>query len=147
MKGAGLGTWRCVAFAAAAAACVGLTGCASGAGATTGATVPDTTIPPANDFSVPAHITVAYVQRVLNALDAVKGDAARLIIANKSLVPDAVYRLEAIDADRWFTEETSTWSDDLSNNLVGYRPDPGNEVDTVQRVISASPRCVWAQVT
>lgn len=146
MKGAvsqiGHSAWRAVLLLASGslAACGG-----SAAARQTQATVPDTTIPPVNSYAVPPHITAAYVQRVLDALDKVDGDATRLIVANRSLVPAAVYRLEAIDADAWFTEETSTWTDEITAGLKGYRTTPGNVQDTVKQVLYATPSCTWIE--
>ena len=121
MKGLRGKTGHFVAPGCLALACVSLAGCGSQApAAVTQATVPATTIPPIDPHAVPTHITAAYVQGVLNELDAVDGDAARLIVANRSLVPAAVYRLEAIDADSWFSEDTSTLTDELAHGLQGY---------------------------
>ena len=123
-----------------------LAGCGSSNPAPkTQATVPTTTVSAASSYGIPTRITVPYVQRVINALNAVQGDAARLIVADRSLVPPAVYRLEAIDGDKWFSEVTATWADDLAAGLKNYRSAPGNEKDTVKKLISASPSCMWVE--
>lgn len=127
--------------------CAALAACGGSAAARqTQATVPDTTIPPINSYAVPPHITAAYVQRVLNALDKVDGDATRLIVANRSLIPAAIYRLKAIDSDPWFTEVSDTWADQLAQGLKGYRLHPGEKKEIVEQVISATPVCVFAKV-
>ena len=77
------------------------------------ATVPPTTAGSPTSYAIPPQITQAYVQRVINALDVVDGDATRLIVENRSLVPPAVYRLKAIDSDPWFTQVADTWADQL----------------------------------
>ena len=143
MKGAGLGAWRLVALAALGAAGVGLTSCASGAGATTGATVPDTTIPADNSFAVPAHITVAYVQRVLNALDAVDGDATRLIVASHTLDSGALARLQAINTPSWFAHLATGWATQIAEGLTQYRIVPGNKHDVVQQLLTSRRTCIF----
>ena len=147
MKGAQSRTGH-LAVAALLPALLAAAGCgSSNPTPTTQATVPATTLSATASYAVPARITAPYVQRVIDALNAVQGDAARLIVSHRSLVPPAVYRLEAIDGDKWFSEVTATWADDLAADLKNYRPVPGNEKDTVNRVISASHSCVWLQAT
>ena len=112
--------------------------------ATPQATVPVTSAT-ADPYAVPAKITRAYVQRVLDALDRVEGDAARLIVARKSLVPEAAWRLRSIDSDSWFQESTATWADDLANHLANYKVNPGDRVDHVTELLSASSSCVFVK--
>jgi hypothetical protein len=146
MKGAQSRTGHfATAFLLCVAACA-LAACGGSASASgPQATVPVTTIASSASYAIPRQITAPYVQRVLNALNAVDGDATRLIVAHRSLIKPAVYRLQAIDADSWFTEVTSTWADDLASGLQNYRSVPGNQRDTVQKIISASPSCVYVQ--
>ena len=142
MKGtAGAVRWRRLGGAAVAA--FALAACSSQPTPVVQAKVPSTTIGGSNPYAVPSHITPAYIQGVLNALDAVDGDAARLIVAKHALVKPALQRLEAIDSKSWFTEDTDTWIDDLAAGLRGYRPNPGNRLDKITRVVSASTGCVF----
>lgn len=125
-----------------------LAACGGGNSAATGpqATVPDTTVGSPTSYAVPSHITNGYVQRVMNALDAIDGDATRLIVSQRALVPQAVYRLRAINSDTWFTQVSATWADQLSSGLAHYRARPGNQKDKVERVISGRSDCVFAEI-
>lgn len=133
--------------AAALAAALTLSACGGSSAPAAQARVPSTTIPPADPYAVPAHITPAYVQRVLDALDAVDGDATRLIVANRALVKPALYRLEAIDSQSWFGEMTNTWAGQIAQGLTNYQASPANKRDAVQHLISSSRSCIFVKVT
>ena len=138
-------------IALVALACLGSAGLA-GCGGGKSAQAPQATVPSAatsvssDPYAVPPKITAAYVQRVLNALDVVDGEATHLIVTNRALVPAAVTRLRAIDSDSWFTEVTDTWADDIGHGLTSYRPTPGDRKDNVKALLSGQATCVFAQV-
>ena len=113
--------------------------------ATPQATVPVTSAT-ADPYAVPAKITPAYVQRVLDALDSVDGAATREIVSERRLTKHALDQLRAIDSDRWFTEVTDTWADELAKGLPGYRSNSGVQRDTVTDLISEAPKCIFASV-
>lgn len=128
--------------------------CGSGAPPGPGATVPrGTPTAPATSsttattgpdpYAVPPVITKPYVQRVLDALEAVNGQATRLIVANKSFVPAAAARLRAIDSRAEFAVQSSIWSNDLAHGLANYVPDPKDVVDQVTGIVTAAPSCVF----
>src|SRR5581483_2350776 len=52
-----------------------------------------TTTTPADPYAIPATIDAAYLNRVFLALEHIDGDATRLIVANKKLVPEAARHL------------------------------------------------------
>lgn len=113
-----------------------------------GATVPRSapTTAPADPYSVPATIDAAYLNRVFEALDAVDGDATRLIVRTKSLPPAAAERLIAIYSDDELKIQTGRWLDVIEAGMTGYRPDPGNLKTSVVRILSSTPRCVFVVV-
>ncbi len=116
-----------------------------------GATVPTevTTSTTVIDVStIPAVIDEAYLNRVLEALDAVDGMATKIIVERKALVPDATGLLAAIYDGEEFTDQTNAWLIGLQQdpNLVSIKPQPGNRKTTVERIISASQGCVWLAV-
>ena len=147
MKGAGLGAWRWVVLAMVGAAAIGLSGCASGAAASSpGATVPDTTVPGGDPFAVPAHITVPYVQRVLNALDAVDEGTTKLAMQDRTLDAAVAARLHATYSDAEFPIETQLILTDIADSFAPYKSDPGPVRDSVIRVVSSSSSCVFVAV-
>jgi len=75
---------------------------------------------------------------------AVDSEATRMIVAAKNLTPAAADYLNAIYSDEEFTRQVDRFAEDL--RLGGIRPSPGNRVTTVERIIGASPSCVWLAV-
>ncbi|MGH9128737.1 MAG: hypothetical protein ACRDY2_07170 [Acidimicrobiales bacterium] len=128
---------------------LGATSCAAGSAAPPGATVPTAVIgaPPPNPYAVPAVITKAYVQRVLNALEAVNAQATQLIVAHRSLVPAARTDLSAIDTAPEVAIQTKLWRNDLNAGLPNLLPKPGLIKDTVTGLLAASSSCVFVSAT
>jgi hypothetical protein len=128
-----------------AAACGGTT-----ASAGPGATVPraaSTSTTPADPYAIPSPITAAYVQRVLDELDTISGDAIRVVVAERSLVPDAARRLRAISTSTSFNQQSMIVLNQIDTGLSNYRVPPGPVRDTVDQLISAAPSCVFASLT
>src|SRR5207253_2548071 len=88
----------------------------------------------------------AYLNRVFLALEHIDGDATRLIVANKKLVPDASKHLIAIYDEEELARQSSAWLDLLAKGLKGIRPDPGDLQTTVSRVLSQRSTCVYVEV-
>lgn len=107
----------------------------------TTATTPDVSV-------VPANIDEPYLNAVLAALDEVDGEATRMIYESKRLTPEAVDVLNAIYSDEQLQLETDGWFASLADDLElrGIRPNPGKRKTVVDRVIAASPTCVWLAV-
>ena len=95
---------------------------------------------------VPAVIDVAYVQRVIDALDHVMGDAVRALVAAKA--PDRAFyeRLRAVYLDPEFERVQSSFGRSAANDLAGFRDAPGDPVTRVGRVITAANDCIFAEV-
>jgi hypothetical protein len=95
-------------------------------------TVAPTTVAPTTTLpvtaTVPAQITVAYVDAVLAKLNHVYGDAVR-----------ASVKLGA--------EEQKIFLEDIREGLGGIRPHPGDRVSRVTKLVSASPACIYARIT
>lgn len=105
--------------------------------------------PPAPDVTkVPAVIDAAYVNAVLAALDEVDGQATRLIVAARKLEPEAGRRLQAIYSVEQLQLEVERRLTGLAQDpeLKGILPNPGNQRTTVERIIAATPTCLWLAV-
>jgi hypothetical protein len=110
------------------------------------ATVPQGTTT-TNPYAVPAVIDAPYVNRVLAGLDAAVGDVSRMIVASKTIPPEAIDRLEAIYVDQEQLQLTvDVYQDNLLRGFPGQRPTPGNRVTTVVELLSATPDCIFAKV-
>ena len=110
------------------------------------ATVPaptTTTIP----YAVPAVIDAAYVNRVLAGLDAVTGDAVRLVLQTRTIPRDVYDRLKAIYSDdKWLQIDIDGLQSDMRAGFSTYRPVPGNQVTTVTQLITVRAQCIFARV-
>lgn len=97
---------------------------------------------------IPEKIDEAYLNAVLVALDEVDGQATRIIVATKRFPPEAADLLNSIYSDEAFDLEAEVWFDSIARDpeLKGIRPNPGNRKTIVERLISASPSCVWMAV-
>ena len=95
---------------------------------------------------VPAVIDVAYVQRVIDALDHVMGDAVRALVAAKA--PDRAFyeRLRAVYLDPEFERVQAGFGRSAANDLSGFSDTPGDPVTRIGRVIKTTGDCVFAEV-
>ncbi|MGH9151039.1 MAG: hypothetical protein ACRD03_01255 [Acidimicrobiales bacterium] len=138
---------------AVVAAALAVAGCTGSAGTSAEPTVPTAapttpTTAPLDVSVIPEVIDERYLAEVLAALDEVDSEATRMIVAAKNVTPAAADYLNAVYSDEEVDRQLENWyrsiADDLE--LKGIRPSPGNRVTTVERVISASPACVWLAV-
>ena len=103
---------------------------------------------PPDPYAVPAVIDAAYVNRVLEGLDAVMSDVFRRVINAKAIPTDVVDRVKAVylhPEDMHFL--LSGLQQNLATNFEDYRPVPGNRKSTVEQLIDASPSCVFVQAS
>jgi hypothetical protein len=115
---------------------------------TSRATVPDrpATTVAADPYAVPATIDAAYLNRVFLALEEIDGQATRLILENKAYVPEAALRLNAIYGKEEFDAQTNLWVDLINQGLTGFKSPAGNRRTITERVLTATPQCVYAAV-
>ena len=139
--------------ATAVVAVLALAGCQKSAGAPPEPTVPTapsttSTTAPIDVSVIPPVIDEPYLTAVLAALDEDDSEATRLIHAAKNVTPAAADYLNAIYSDDEFTRQVDVWYLSIADDqeLKGIRPSPGNRVTRIERVISASPTCVWMAV-
>ncbi|MBV9665787.1 MAG: hypothetical protein JOZ37_17610 [Actinobacteria bacterium] len=141
--------------AAVAIAALALTACGKSATPKRAAAtkLPEPTVPatapttvPTDPYAVPPTIDAAYLNKVIQALDHVDGDATRLIVARRQLVPEAARRLSSIYSAEEFTAQTNLWLDLLDKGLPGAQASPGDVVTTITRVIAAGRSCAFVEV-
>ena len=89
----------------------------------------------------------ATVNRVLAGLDGVMGDVQRILARERRFTTEATDRLRAIYTGPELLNQIDAFRADLDNGLLGYKATPGNRVTTVSRLITASPICMFAEVT
>ncbi len=131
---------------------VALAGCTSssdadrGSAASTVATEPPTTTT-TNPYAVPAVIDATYVNRVLAGLDAQMGEVTRMVIRSRTITTDAYDRMRAVYHSNEFLQlAIEGFEADMREGFKSYKPNPGNTVSSVSRLIAATPTCIFAQV-
>jgi hypothetical protein len=102
---------------------------------------PAPTVPPASGEEA------ATVNRILAGLDGVMGDLQRILVKDRQITPEVTDRLKAIYTGPELLNQIDAFRADVANGLAGYKDPPGNRVTTVTRLITASPICVFAEVT
>jgi hypothetical protein len=130
-----------------AAACSGSGDTSRGASPTVREEAPTTTAPVVPVDQVPAVIDVAYVQRVIDALDHVMGDAVRELVAAR--VPNRAFyeRLRAVYLDPEFQRVQTDFGADAAAGLKDLREKPGDPITRVERLITATQECIWVADT
>jgi hypothetical protein len=93
---------------------------------------------------VPAVIDVAYVQRVIDALDRVEGDAVRELV--RARVPNREFyeRIRAIYLDPQFQRVQESYGLSAAANLSTLVENPGDPATRIERLITASSECIFA---
>lgn len=105
---------------------------------------PTTTTDP---YAIPPVIDEAYVNRVLEALDAAVGDIFRIVVSTRDIPPELIDRLHAVYLDRDdMNLQLMSLQKDLRFGFDGIRPNPGNVRSTVAETIQVSPRCIYVRL-
>jgi hypothetical protein len=99
-------------------------------------------------YAVPATIDVAYVDKVMKALDHVYGDAIRHLAQTKSMDVDFVKTLSAIYTPSESTAQQEGWSiqQQQPEGFDALRADGGDPITTASRLVRADPTCVVVAV-
>ncbi|MGI8808306.1 MAG: hypothetical protein ACR2KK_10770 [Acidimicrobiales bacterium] len=90
---------------------------------------------------------VASLNRILAGLDGVMGDLQRTLVRERRITPEVTDLLQSIYTGPELLNQIDAFRADVANGLTGYRKPPGNRVTTVSRLITASPICVFAEVS
>lgn len=107
---------------------------------------PETTVTTAVDYTVPAVIDAAYVEKVMAALDHVYGDAIRTLARERKITQDFLDRLAAIYTPKQFDFSQRLWVRDVAAGLEGLSPTPGDPRTVVQQIVRADAFCVLVRV-
>jgi hypothetical protein len=126
---------------ALAGACSGRSGGSSSP--TTLRTLPPTTTT-TTPYAVPTVIDEAYVERVLNALNKIEGDAMREIVNAEDLVPPAAEKLRTIYLRAELNEQLRVWNQAVVDGFTGYRHPPRDIKTRVESLPVKSPTCIEA---
>lgn len=103
-------------------------------------------IPGPNPDVIPAVITPAYVNAVFKVLNHIDGDVTRLLAAERVVTATVRIDYRAIFNDPIYASELASASESLQQGAISnVRPDAGDAITTVVRLISASPTCILVE--
>jgi hypothetical protein len=108
-----------------------------------GATVPTAIV--GKPYAVPAVITKPYVQRVLNALEAVEAQATTSIASHHAFTATAATLIQSVTTPNEFNIERKIWLANLKDK-VKIPTHPGPAVDAVQEVFPSTGTCLFASL-
>ncbi|MCU1460234.1 MAG: hypothetical protein JWO37_309 [Acidimicrobiales bacterium] len=132
--------WAVLGALIATAACSSSTPKAGNSVPTAAATTTTT-----DPYAIPATIDVAYVQRVMDAIDPLLGKAAQALVREKSVTGEwAKYARAALD-DKGLASAKYGAQLELGVNLRDVKPTPGQPRTTVQAIVASGPSCVAAR--
>jgi hypothetical protein len=117
----------------------------STAAAGPGATLPQAPTPTtsADPYAIPSPITAAYVQRVLNALEAINAQMVAIVVQQRELTPQAARLLRSVSTADEFATQTQILLNQLDQGLPGYVNPPGAVHDNVEKVLFGSGSCIF----
>lgn len=107
---------------------------------------PTSTDTTAVDYSVPAVIDVAYVEKVMAALDRVYGDGIRTLAKERAITQEFLEHLVAIYGDRFYRLAQDAWTQELSTGASTLAARPGDPHTTITALRQVDRACVVAQV-
>ncbi len=102
--------------------------------------------PTTDPYAVPAVIDEAYVNRVLQGLDAAVGDVVRMVVRERAIPPEVLDRLDTLYLGEVLQNNRDVLAADLQTGFTNVKPNPGNQRTTVSQLITAEPDCIFAQV-
>ncbi len=92
--------------------------------------------------SVPAEITVAYLDAVVDRLDVIVGDAFRELVRDRGPNKRFLDLLNAVYDGQELEAQQSEFGRIAARDFENSRSDAGNPVTTVERIIKNEPGCV-----
>lgn len=112
--------------------------------ATTVTQVPTTTLAPgvAPPFQMPAVVDVAYVQRLLDTVYRLDGEATRRAFVTGAPDAEVDERLVAIFGDPALTEAKQVLADQAADGFTRLANPPGDATVRVLEVLQAAPACI-----
>lgn len=105
-------------------------------------TVPNTTLAPADPYAVPAVIDVAYVERVMAAIDHVDGEVLRMLLRTRTFSSEAKELLRSIYTESEYQSQLEVEQLTLQEPSGYYRSPPGNRRTIVTRLLTAQRHCL-----
>jgi len=99
-----------------------------------------------NPYVIPDVITPAYVNAVFVVLNQINGDVLRLLVTERAITPGVEEDLAAIYSPPLYRYQLATARNSLSGAINNVKPNPGDPVTVVIRLIYSSKQCIFVQV-
>lgn len=111
------------------------------------ATVPTTvetptTAAPSDPYAIPAVIDVAYVQRVFDALDQIRGEVVKEFLTKRQLTPEMGARLGTVYNPTQLERELGARVEQLGQDFSVFKQAPGIRRTLVRRILTARTDCI-----
>lgn len=108
------------------------------------ATVPATTASTAaaDPYAIPATIDVAYVQRVFDALDQIRGEVVKEFLTKRQLTPEMGARLGTVYNSAELERELKARVEQLERDFSVFKQPPGTRRTVVKRLMTARSDCI-----
>ena len=107
---------------------------------TSTAAAPTSTVPP--EFAVPAVIDLPYVQRVLEVIYHLDGEATRRAYATKAVDAEVDERLVAIFGEPRLSNSKKVLRDNAGDGFRTFANPPGDAKVRAVEIIEATPTCI-----
>ncbi|HEX2039300.1 MAG TPA: hypothetical protein VHF47_06165 [Acidimicrobiales bacterium] len=95
---------------------------------------------------MPAVIDVAYVEKVMAALDHVYGDAIRILARERQITKEFLEHLVAIYTEREFEVAQRAWVEDVAKGLPGLVGAPENPRTGIRHALLLTEACILVAV-
>ena len=108
------------------------------------ATVPATTASTAaaDPYAIPATIDVAYVQRVFDALDQIRGEVVKEFLTKRQLTPEMGARLGTVYNSAELERQLHARVEQLKRDFSVFKQPPGIRRTVVKRIMTARVDCI-----
>lgn len=115
--------------------------------ATSTASASATPAPSPEDYTVPAVIDEAYVQRVLTALYDLESEAVRQMVASGEVTSETESLIRATVRVELAERDLDAYRQGAAEGFPGVFRPPGNQEVLLQEVVTAKPDCVFARTS
>lgn len=104
-------------------------------------------IPGPNPDVIPAVITPAYVNAVFRVLNHINGNAVRAVVSSRQISATVTQALQAIYAGPLLGVEVKVFQQGLSSGLSNVKPNPGDRLTVVRRLVASTPNCIFVETS
>jgi hypothetical protein len=101
-----------------------------------------TPITAADPYAIPTTIDAAYINKVMKALEQVRGNVRRDVVGHQTMTQVDYEELDDIYDGDLLAAQRHTFSDSSDQPQPDIKRNPGDEVYTVTKIRAATPSCI-----